>query len=142
MALATSAPSGPRSRLAGVNVRSILCRKYAVVFDGTDQPHYKTTFMEGGVCKTEWLEAKELPGKKLADFEVALDEEEEEEEEADIRAAKRLLLLTSPSLTTWTRTTTTMMTTVRTTARTVTTGTSSPTETKSRGSVPSESDMT
>jgi hypothetical protein len=69
-------------------VRSILCRKYAVAFDGTDQPHYKTTFMEGGVCKTEWLEAGELPVKKLADFEVALDEDEEEEE-AEIRAAKR-----------------------------------------------------
>jgi hypothetical protein len=69
-------------------VRSILCRKYAVAFDGTDQPRYKTSFMEGGVCKTEWLEAGELPVKKLADFEVALDEDEEEEE-AEIRAAKR-----------------------------------------------------
>jgi hypothetical protein len=88
MTLVTSAPSGPRARLAGVNVRSILCRKYDVAFDGTDQPHYKTTFMEGGVYKTEWLEAGELPVKKLADFEVALDEEEEEEE-AEIRAAKR-----------------------------------------------------
>jgi len=51
------------------------------------QPHYKTDFVEGGVRKTEWLEVCELPVKKLAAFEAALDKEEEEE--AEIKAAKR-----------------------------------------------------
>jgi hypothetical protein len=146
MTLVTSAPSGPRARLAGVNVRSILCRKYAVAFDGTDQPHYKTSFMEGGVYKTEWLEAGELPVKKLADFEVALDSKRRRRRRprsgpprgpGSLAPGDLLpLLLTSPSVTM------TTMTTVRRAVWTRTTGTASPTETRTKRSALSESDMT
>ena len=131
-------------------MRSILCRKYAVAFDGTDQPHYKTSFMEGGVCKTEWLEAGELPVMKLADFEVALDEEEEEE--AEIRAAKRPRTTRSrgpapppadlPLSDNMDEDDDDDNDDSEEDSEDDDDRTSSPMETKSRGSVPSESDMT
>jgi hypothetical protein len=71
---------GPRPRLTNTQVESILAKRDSNAYSGNVEPHYKTTFLEGGVHKTEWLEVCELPVKKLAYFEAELSKEEEEQE--------------------------------------------------------------
>jgi hypothetical protein len=71
---------GPRPRLTNTQVQSILAKRDSNAYSGNVEPHYKTTFLEGGVHKTEWLEVCELPVKKLAYFEAELSKEEEEQE--------------------------------------------------------------
>ena len=73
-------PRGPRVPLTNAAIIQIVSKRDCTAYNGTAQPHYKTTFLEGGVLKTEWLEVCELPVKKLAYFEAELSKEEEQEE--------------------------------------------------------------